>query len=309
MLNKIKKYIYIWIFSMFISISSFGFAQDQRFNDILNTTTDEIKQNVAYDVTQYRGANQLSNFIIDFVVKYIMPVFLIIAVMVAIFGFYKLMMSNKDGDEKKWVDYIIWWVVWIIVMQSATFIGTTLTSTITALDSSSNLNTIPEVLYNSIVFPFLQMFMYIIIGTLFVILLIHVIRFITTADEKTATHSKNIIVNNVIGVVVIMLSKEIVQAIYGKQSDVNKTATDLGDIGTWFLTNINIKIIYDIINRVMSIIWFMILAIIIYQSYQLLMNPTDDKQIWAIKKNFGYIFFWMVMIWFCYLIVNFLLVN
>ena len=84
-----------------MSLSSLCFAQDQRFDQILNTTTDEIKQNVSYDVTQYRGANQLGNFIIDFVVKYIMPVFLVIAVLISIFGFYKLMVSNKDGDEKK----------------------------------------------------------------------------------------------------------------------------------------------------------------------------------------------------------------
>lgn len=309
MLKKIKNYIYISIFWLFLIFGGFVYAQDQRFDNILTATTDEIKQNVAYDVTSYRWANQLGNFIIDFMVKYIMPVFLVVAVIIAIFGFYKLMMSNKDGDEKKWVDYIIWWVVGIIVMQSATFIWTNLTSIIWTLDSSTNLNTFPEIIYNQIIYPFLQIFMYVVVGTLFVILLIHMIRFITSADEKMATNSKNIIVNNIIGIIVIMLSKEIVQTVYGKQDSINKAATDLWDVWTGILTDINIKIVYNIINRAMSILWFIILWIIIYQAYVLLMNPSDEKQLWVIKKNFLYMFLWLALIWFSYVIVNVLLLN
>ena len=121
--------------------------------------------------------------------------------------------------------------------------------------------------------------MYIVVGTLFVILLIHVMRFITSSDDKMAANSKNIIVNNIIGIMVIMLSKEIAQAVYGKQDTINKTATDLGDVGTGIFTNTNIKIVYNIINRAMSILGFAILCIIIYQAYMLLINPSDDKQI------------------------------
>lgn len=306
MLKKIWIYILLSIFSILWSTIN---AQNNWFDDILNKSTENIQQNITYDVVQYQWARNIWNFIVDFIIDYIVPVFLVIAVLVAMFGFFKLMTSNKDWDEKKWVDYILRWVVGIVVMTSASFIANFLYNEITWLTPTSNLNTLVWNIYNSLIYPFLQLFMYIVMWTLFVILLIHMMRFITSADEKVVTHSKNIIINNVIWIVVIMLSKEIVQAVYWEQSTVLRNASNLWDIWSWMLNTSNIKLLYSVINRAMSIIWFIILVIIIYQSYLLLLNPNDDKQRWVIKKNFLYIFIWLVLIWFAYMIVNLLLLN
>jgi len=64
--------------------------------------------------------------------------------------------------------------------------------------------------------------MYVVIGFLFVILLVHVFRFITSSEEEVTAKAKTIMISNVVGILVILLSKTIVEAIYGKQAEVLK---------------------------------------------------------------------------------------
>ncbi len=311
-----SKYIIIGFFSVLVLFASNVFAQ-WRFEwngDIFDPGSDNsvVKTtiwNMAYDTKEFYWARSAGKFIVDFLVRFVVPILLIVAVLVAIFGFYKLMLSSKDWDQIKWLDYIIWWVIGIIVIQSASFIASNYADLIINLKVSSQLNTLPEAIYNSIVFPFLQMTIYIVLWILFVTLLINVIKFITSADEKVVANSKNIIINNIIGIIVIMLAKEVVQFVYGKQEALKISTNNLWNIGTSLLSLDNVKVVYNIINRALSIISFVILVIIIYQSYLLLLNPTDDKQIWVIKKNFLYIFIGLVLIWFCYLIVNILFIS
>lgn len=315
-LKNFWKYMLFWFLGFFWLFLSSVFAQ-WRFEggwDIFSTDSAQsvVKSsiwNMDYNTKPFYGASFIDDFIVDFLVKYVIPVFLVVAVLVAIFGFYKTMFSVKDWDEVEWAKYIIWWVVGIIVMQSAAFIASNYADMIIALTPTSQLNSLPESIYNLIIYPFIQMFMYIIVWVLFVVLLLNVIKFITSADEKVVTHSRNIIVNNIIWIAVIMLAKEIVQFVYGKQEALKTSSDNLWDVWTSLLTPANIKLIYDIINWALSIISFIILVIIIYQSYLLLLTPTDEKQIATIRRNFLYIFIWLVLIWFCYLIVNLLLVN
>jgi hypothetical protein len=74
--------------------------------------------------------------------------------------------------------------------------------------------------------PFITLFMYIVIGFLFVILLVHVMRFITSSEEDVTAKAKTIMISNVVGILVILLAKTMVEAVYGKQTEVLKNATN-----------------------------------------------------------------------------------
>jgi len=87
-----------------------------------------------------------------------------------------------------------------------------------------------------------------------------------------------------------------------------QTAQDLGDIGSGILSG-NLPILYTIINRIMGLSAFVILVIIILQTYQLLVNPTDEEMMGKIKKNFLYITIGILVIGSGYVITNFLIIN
>ena len=76
------------------------------------------------------------------------------------------------------------------------------------------------------------MIMFLVIGVLFLILLLHMYRFVISPDEKIKEHAKTIIIWNAIGILTIIFSKSLAETIYGKQADViNPSATSLANIG------------------------------------------------------------------------------
>jgi|GEM_PF-4002063 len=64
--------------------------------------------------------------------------------------------------------------------------------------------------------------MYIIMGGMFVLLLVKTIQFITSPSDKAPAQAKSIIISAVTGIVVILLAKTMVEAVYGKQADIIK---------------------------------------------------------------------------------------
>ena len=88
-----------------------------------------------------------------------------------------------------------------------------------------------------------------------------------------------------------------------------KDISNLGDIGTGILANKNIPIIYQIINRALGLITFVILIVIIFQTFQLLMKPDDAENTKKMTRSLGYIAIGILIIGAGYLITNFLVVN
>lgn len=77
------------------------------------------------------------------------------------------------------------------------------------------------------------MIMFLVIGVLFLILLLHMYRFIMSPDDKIKEHARTIIVWNAIGILVIIFSKSLAETIYGKEAEViNPYATSLANIGS-----------------------------------------------------------------------------
>ena len=77
-----------------------------------------------------------------------------------------------------------------------------------------------RVIYDNIAFPILKVALYLVIGVLFVILLTRVISFVFASDEETQKKSTTIIVWNTVGILIILASKQIVEAVFGKREDV-----------------------------------------------------------------------------------------
>jgi hypothetical protein len=49
--------------------------------------------------------------------------------------------------------------------------------------------------------------------------------------------------------------------------------------------------------------------LIIVQTLQLLLKPSDEKQMTSVKNTLLYMIIWLLVIWAGYLIVNFLVIN
>jgi hypothetical protein len=168
-------------------------------------------------------------FVINVVDKFVFPLLIAASVLIVIIGLYDLMFSAKE-DIEKGTQYIIYGVLGIIIIQSAKFITSTYISIITKVvphdNTSQAINFAQSAyeIYNQLVMPFINVFMYVVIGMLFVILLVHVMRFITSSEEDVAVKAKSIMISNVVGIIVILLAKTMVETIYGKQETVIKSS-------------------------------------------------------------------------------------
>lgn len=304
-----------------------SFAQE-KFTDALDKSTEFIKPRLENDpIYTTQWWSDLSNissrfwgtavFVISIVEKFIFPLLIAASVLIVILGLYDLMFSAKE-DIEKGTQYIIYWVLGIVIIQSAKFITSTyigIVSKVVPYDQSWNkwLNFAQSAfeMYNQLVMPFINVFMYVVIGMLFVILLVHVMRFITSSEEDVAVKAKSIMISNAVGIIVILLAKTMVETIYGKQATVirSSAATNLWDIGTWILAGADFTVIFSIVNYALGLLWFVILVIIIIQTYQLLINPTSDELIKKTKTNLLYIVIGLGIIALAYVIVNFIIIQ
>lgn len=293
------------------------FAQE-KFSDALNESTVLIRKNFddtatnEYFLPQWGGAK---TFVYDMVDKFVFPLLIAASILVVVLWLYDIMFSGKDEIEK-WFQYIVYGVLGIIIIQSAKFITSTylgILKNVVPYDSvlwgkTSFAQSAYEV-YNQLLMPFISLFMYVVIGVLFVILLVHVMRFITSSEEDVAAKAKTIMISNVVWIMVILLAKTMVEAIYGKQAEVLKTAKDIGDVWSWILAWADFSIVFSIVNYVLWFLWLIILILIIVQTYQLLVNPTSEELIKKTKTNLLYIVIGLAIIAGAYVIVNFVIIQ
>jgi len=69
------------------------------------------------------GAEGVQYFVFNKVMNVVVPLIIIIGILSAIIGFYKLMFSSDENAVKEGTRYIIFGVIGIIVIMSAKFIG------------------------------------------------------------------------------------------------------------------------------------------------------------------------------------------
>jgi len=288
-----------------------------RFDLTLGRSIEDIQGNLDAAEAELWAAG-IVNFIRDNIINLLIPIIILLWIVVAIIGFYKMMFSDTEEWTKEWSKYLIRWVVGIVVMMSSRYLASTVLfeniliwgniGDIGDMQTFNGIN-VAEILYEQAIFPFIKIAMYLAMWVLFIIVALRVLSYLTNPSEEVRKQAITLIARNVIGILVILWSKQIVELIYGQQADVmEQTAQDLGDIGSGILSG-NLPILYTIINRIMGLSAFVILVIIILQTYQLLVNPTDEEMMGKIKKNFLYITIGILVIGSGYVITNFLIIN
>lgn len=286
-------------------------APTGRFDLTMGRAIQSIEQNLD-PAEAALGTQWVVNFVRSTIINLLIPIIIIIGVIVAIIGFYKMMFSDSEEWTKEWSKYLIRGVVGIIIMMSSRYLANTvLFENILWWWNLQTFNGIQvaQTLYNQAVFPFIKIAMYLAMGVLFVIIVTRVLQYLTNPSDEVKKQAATLIAWNVIGILIILWSKQIVELIFWSETEVmEQSAQDLGDIWTWILSG-NLPILYTIINWVMGLAAFVILLIIVIQTYQLLVNPTNEETIGKIKKSFLYIAAGILVIGAGYVITNFLIIN
>lgn len=255
----------------------------------------------------------------------LIPVFIFIGIIFALIWFYKVMVADTNEEMQKASYFLLWWVVGILIMVSAGFIVDTLVginesnpfqwwanSIAGTISSGAWWWEIARAMYDQLFYPFLGLAFDLIIWVLFIFVLIEAFKYLTSGTDDTQKQAFSLLLYSAIGTITIIISKALVELVYGEYTDVVAWwATSLDDIGTgtleqwaaWF------TLFYTVINRVLGLAAFLVLVILIVQWYQLLINPNDDELLKSIQKNLWYIFIGILVVGAAYLIVNFFLVT
>lgn len=107
------------------------------------------------------------------------PLIIVLGILSAILGFYGVMFSHDENKIKEWTNYIVYWVIGIIFIMSAKFIWQNIFD---LLKWDVVGTTIAQWLYNNILFPFIKLAIYLVLGAMFVLLISRVITFLFGSD-------------------------------------------------------------------------------------------------------------------------------
>jgi len=304
-----------------ISLSSFWtvlpiFADDvstgTRYSDALEASVKGIEKQVMADTVASKWSYGVLAYI-QIIVDILLPVIVTLWVGVAIFWAYTIMTSNKEEKVKDGMNLVIFGVLGIIIMYSANFLADTLMSDI--LDwaiSTSGVNAlqISQQIYEKLAMPFIKLAIYLGAGFLFFILAGRVFTFLTSSDEWTRKKAVWVITRTVIGILIIMAAKEVVEAIFGKRGEVfNSNASNLWEIWSSVLSAGTIPIVYQVINWIMWFTVLIVLVLIIFQTIQLLVKPDSADMMTKLKKTILYVGIGIVVIGAGYIISNVLIIN
>lgn len=313
----------VWLTNL--SICNIALA-DNPYDDKLNQTLDSTMQNVIKsdkDVINNQKWDELFNSQVNALVGYIIDMFIVIGIAVAFIGGYKIMVSDKDDALKEWIKLVIFWILWIIIMVSAKFIANSLVweSGIISTEFGSkegwgwpNWIQFANNLYQNIIYPFIKIALYLVIWVLFFVMAWKVVSFVISTDDSVKKKAGGVIIWCVVGILIIMWSKQIVEAVMWSQESVLSNKAEWisgGDKGMWeeILEFGSVPIIAQVINWVMWLTMFAIVILIIIQWYKIFTKPDDPKTREGMKKAILYILIWVLVIGAAYVISRVLVVN
>lgn len=310
-----KKYLLSLVLLWWI-ILPLNFAMADRYDDDLDRTTRNISDHVARPGSWgIWGETQIKNFLIYLWQRVLLPMLIIIAVLLALIGFYKLMFSDSDEESKKAKDYITYWVIGIVMMSMAWYIWAQLVwDEWTRWAYNFGWGDFDGVLaaqkiYMDIAYPLLKIVVYITAGILFVTLLIHFMQFVWKPEEDITKKTKNILIRNSVWILVILMANKIVETVFGDVQNSAGRVRNLWDIWEWLLTNKNFDFLYTVLNRFMGLLSFFILIMIVWQAFEILIKPWDQEWVKKIWKSFVYIFIWLILMGAAYLVSNFFIIK
>lgn len=282
-----------------------------RFDVTLWLAKEPIKEKLDVAIPQV-GPEWVQTFIIKTINNIIIPLAILVWILFAIIGFYKMFMSDSSEEVSKWVNYLLWGVIWVIVMMIAPFVASTVYKTILnswVNTTFSGLDTAAQ-LYDIILYPIIKLGIYVALWVLFITLITRVFQFLTSSADEIQKKAKNIMIATVVWILIILWSNQLIEFVYWKEDTIrNQNATKVGDIWAPLFSNNNIPLFYEIIRWMMGLAAFFILAIIIYQTFRLLFQPDKEESITDIKNTVIYVFIWVLVIGAWYLITNFFIIN
>ena len=313
----------LWLFWFIMSIPCFVLAQ-QQYDDVLGITTDDKSLYTAIRWDEYERAvwAELFNGQVLKIMGYVIDIFIVIWIAVAFIWAYEIMTSDKEESMKKWIRLVAFWVIWIIIMVSARFIanwlvwdeGWIISEQLKESESNPRWMVFANNLYTKIMFPFIKLVLYFVVGALFFVMVGKAISFLMATDDSAKKKAWGIIIWCVVWILIVMWSKQIVEAVMWKQAKVlNESAQRISWWDEWLWEEIlefgSIPLIAQIINWVMWLTMFAIVVLIIIQWYKVFTKPDDPKTREGMKKAIIYILIWVLVIWAAYVISNFLVVN
>ena len=329
-MKSIKRALFTFMLAVFglpnLFIFNVTLAQSP-YDAVLSTTISgpwlQSATSYEWDIVDDASWWKLVNDQIKKLIWYAIDVFIIIGIAIAFFGWYSVMTSDSEDKTKEWIRLVIFGILWIIIMMSAKFLAESLvwTSGIISLEfnkagdnTDPNWITLAKNLYEKILYPFIKVALYLVTWALFFIMASKVISFVISTDETAKKKAWWIILWCVIWILIIMWSKQIVEAIMWKQESVlNEAATKLMGWDTWIAEDVldfnSIPIIAQVINWVMWLTMFVILVLIIIQGYKMFAKPDDPKNRESLKKTLLYILIWVLVIGASYVISNLLVLN
>ncbi len=293
---------------------SFGVDKIWRFDSSMDRAIDPIRKNLdaAEPNSLIWWGDSIRSFVFSKIVNVITPIIIIVGIAIWIVWAYKLFFSNNAEDTKKWVQLIIYGILWIIIILSARYIWSVVFEDMFQSWDAIWINWVDlaQTLYNKIAYPFIKILIYLVLGVLFIILAWKVFWFITKSDWSGQKKAVTMIARSAIAMIIIIWAKQIVEAVYWKQNQVlNESAQNLWELWTWILADKSIPILYTVINWVMGLTSLVVLVIILFQTFQILMNPDKAENRQKIGKSIIYIFVWILIIWAGYVLTNFLVIN
>lgn len=273
---------------------------------------------------------ELFNNQVNRIIGYVIDVFIVIWIAVAFIGGYKIMVSDKEETMKEWIRLVAFGMLWIIIMVSARFIATSLVWTnwiiveefANPVDHQPNWIVFADSLYNKIMYPFIKLALYFVIWILFFIMVGKVVWFVTATDDSAKKKAGWIIIWCVVWILIVMWSKQIVEAVMWSQNSVLKIKGKVVDgvriedspvriDEQWnpILEFGSIPLIAQVINWIMGLTMLAIVVLIIIQWYQIFTKPDDPKTRENLKKTILYIIIWILVIGAAYVISNVLVLN
>jgi len=268
------------------------------------------------------GGEWIRNVLVTIWVDILIPVLIFAWIILAIIGFYKLMVSESAEETSKSYNYIVYWLLGTIIMVSAWYITSLLIGSDGSGWSVFNFSSLEEFdgpamavdLYQNLMYPFVKLFLALVLGILFIIVLVSALRMIFGNSEDEQKNAINMFIYGIVWVLVISLSRTIVELVYGSYDQVTGEISDnLGSI--WLLFDgiweggEAFKVIRSILNRVLWLAVFIVVVIIIYLWFMMLFRPDDEEAPKRVKKYLIYALVGIFVIWASYILSRMLIVT
>ncbi len=324
MKTKMKKILYsiIWVLFGFILFSGLSFAKVEvdiwdgwnidNFWDWLTKSTASIDWRIDTNLSTWYKWETAWNIILK-ISSVVFSVLIVVGVLVAMVGLYQILTSSDESKIKTWTSTLIYWVIGIILMYSAQYLTKVIFNNLFNWWAGNEIKVqqLIENLYGNVMFPFIKIAIYLSLWILVVIMMIRVFTYITSTDEWTKKKSLGVILRTTVWMLIISWAKQVVEAVYWKQNEVLSwlSSTNLSTIWSQILNPSEIPIVFNIINRALGLVAFVLLALIIFQTYKLLTKPDDAATFTSLKKTIIYALIGLLLIWSAYMLSNLFIIG